>query len=101
MAAFVVINLASSGPGTLIQLSQTTVSATDPPGSLDEMKDVWRQIEFPVNWDPSASNTLISKEMKTMIWHAAWLAYEQHLIQEPSDDKGFQVYEEPQKRAYA
>ena len=54
-------NPVSSSPGTLIQSSQSTVSATAPPGlseASDEVKDVWRQIDFPVDWDLSASNTL-------------------------------------------
>ena len=55
-------NPEASSPGTLIQSSQSTVAATDPPGlaeALEEVKDVWRQIEFPVDWDLSASNTLL------------------------------------------
>ena len=53
---------APSSPGTLLQSSQSTVSATAPKGleeASDEVKDVWRQIEFPQNWDLSASDTLL------------------------------------------
>ena len=53
---------APSSPGTLLQSSQSTVSATAPKGleeATDEVKDVWRQIEFPENWDLSASDTLL------------------------------------------
>ena len=53
---------ATSSPGTLLQSSQSTVSATAPKGleeATDEVKDVWRQIEFPENWDLSASDALL------------------------------------------
>ena len=57
-----IINPESSSPGTLIQSNQSTVSATGPPGlsgASDEVKDVWRQIEFPANWDMRASQKLL------------------------------------------
>ena len=57
-----IFNPESSSPGTLIQSSQSTDSATCPPGlsrASDEVKDVWRQIEFPIDWDMGASQTLL------------------------------------------
>ena len=57
-----IVNPESSSPGTLIQSSQSTDSATCPPGlsrASDEVKDVWRQIEFPIDWDMGASQTLL------------------------------------------
>ena len=57
-----IFNPESSSPGTLIQSSQSTVSATCPPGlsgASNEVKDVWRQIEFPADWDAGASQTLL------------------------------------------
>ena len=44
---------------------------------------------------------VVNEETEMVIWHAAWLMDEQRLIQEPSDDKGYQVCEEPQKKVYA
>lgn len=55
-------NPESSSPGTLIQSSQSTDSATCPPGlsrASDEVQGVWRQIEFPIDWDMRASQTLL------------------------------------------
>ncbi len=55
-------NPESSSPGTLIASSQSGVSATDPPGlseSSEEVKHVWRQIDFPANWDLETSKTLL------------------------------------------
>ena len=57
-----IFNPESSNPGTPIQSSQSTDSATCPPGlsrASDEVKDVWRQIEFPIDWDMGASQTLL------------------------------------------
>ena len=58
-----VSNPASSSPRTLLNSSQSGVSATDPPGLLEasnEVKSVWRQIEFPADWDMIASNMLLA-----------------------------------------
>ncbi len=57
-----IFNPVSSSPGTLIQSSQSTDSATCPPGlsrASDGVKDVWRQIELPIDWDKGASQTLL------------------------------------------
>ena len=62
-------NTESSSPGTLIQSSEGTGSATDPEGlseASDEVKDVWRQIEFPIDWDLSASNRLLQALKKNI-----------------------------------
>ena len=58
----IIIDLESSSPEALIQSSQSTVSAICPPGlsgASDEVKDVWGQIEFPVDWEMRASQTLL------------------------------------------
>ncbi|KAK0511344.1 hypothetical protein JMJ35_005917 [Cladonia borealis] len=69
-----IFNPESSSPGTLLQSSQSTVSATGPPGlsgASDEAKDVWRQIEFPTNWDIGASQTLLHGFNKATGKHVA------------------------------
>ena len=55
-------NPASSSPGTLIQSGQSTFSATTPAGLSEasgEVKNVWRQIEFPADWDMVVSQALL------------------------------------------
>lgn len=57
-----IFNPESSSPGPLLQSRQSAVSATAPPGlpeAPDEVKNVWRQIEFPENWTQAASNSLL------------------------------------------
>ena len=59
----IIIDLESSSPETLIQSSQGTVSATCPPGlsgASDEVKDVWRQIDFPADWDTETTKMLLN-----------------------------------------
>ena len=51
-----------SSQGAMISSSQSGVSATVTPAlseASDEVKRVWRQIDFPANWDTEASNLLL------------------------------------------
>ena len=44
---------------------------------------------------------IINEETKMVIWHAARTADKHRVTQKPSDDKGYRVYEEPQRGFYA
>ena len=54
-------------PQTLRQSSEVTFSATAPQGlskASVEVQNVWAQIDFPANWDMSASNSLLQGMIK-------------------------------------